>query len=198
MGPARPRFRKPPARQCWAAPPSRCTDLQGAKNMIIRRKPPRTLRVDEPIRHASSHKRPISRRDFIGAGFMSGPALLAAPSIFSLFANPRAAHARLSDDLEAMKVPCGIVQGAGRIPFIAFDLAGGANMVGSEILVGGQAGQTQFLSTAGYARLGLPGDMVPNAPNAASASNNFIDITFGAAWHSDGAFLRGMREKALA
>jgi hypothetical protein len=167
--------------------------------MIIRRKPPRTLGLNEPIRHTSSHKRPITRRDFIGAGFLSGPAILAAPTIFSLFANPREARAQLHPELEAMRdVPCDIQAGAGKIPFIAFDFAGGASMVGSEILVGGQGGQTQFLSTAGYARLGLPGDMVPNAPNAASATNNFIDTTFGAAWHSDGAFLRGMREKALA
>lgn len=165
--------------------------------MIIRNKPPRTLGLDEPIRHGS-HKRPISRRDFISAGFLSGPALLAAPTIFSLFANPRAARAALSPDLDAMRVtPCNILPGAGKIPFIAFDFAGGASMVGSEILIGGRGGQLDFLSTAGYARQGLPGDMVPNAPNAASATNDFIDTTFGAAWHSDGAFLRGMREKAL-
>ncbi|MGH8285446.1 MAG: hypothetical protein ACRETT_06735, partial [Steroidobacteraceae bacterium] len=57
-------------------------------------------------------------------------------------------------------------------------------------------GQLDFLTTAGYAKLGLPGDQVPNAPNAASPTNNFIDTSFGVAWHSDGAMLRGMLEKA--
>ena len=35
--------------------------------------------------------------------------------------------------------------------------------------------------------------MTPNSPNAASATNNFINNEFGAAWHSDGAILRGMQ-----
>ena len=35
--------------------------------------------------------------------------------------------------------------------------------------------------------------MTPNSPNAASATNNFINTEFGAAWHSDGAILRGMQ-----
>ena len=47
------------------------------------------------------------------------------------------------------------------LPFICFDLAGGANLVGSEVLVGVQGGQSNFLSTAGYGKLGVPGNMVP-------------------------------------
>ncbi|MBK7250241.1 MAG: general secretion pathway protein GspF [Gammaproteobacteria bacterium] len=167
--------------------------------MIIRRKPPRALGPDEPIRHATSHPRPVSRRDFLSRGFMSGSAVVVAPTVFSLFASPHEARAALSPDLAAMKVtPCNILPGAGLVPFIAFDLAGGASMAGSEILIGGQGGQRDFLSTAGYAKLGLPGDMVPNAPNAGSATNDFIDTSFGAAWHSDGAFLRGMLAKTSA
>ncbi|MEZ5500141.1 MAG: hypothetical protein R3E77_12030 [Steroidobacteraceae bacterium] len=164
--------------------------------MIIRKKAPRQLKLDEPIRH-ESHKRPVTRRDFISNGFLTGPAVIAAPTIFSLFANPMAARAALSPDLDAMKVnPCNILPGAGKIPFICFDLAGGANMAGSEVLIGGPGGQLDFLSTAGYAKLGLPGDMVPNAPNAQSATNNFINTSLGLAWHSDGALLRGILEKA--
>jgi hypothetical protein len=165
--------------------------------MLIRNKPPRKLALDEPIRHESAHKRPTSRRDFIAAGMMTGPAVVGGTSLFSLFANPRKAFAALSGDINTLRQDCGIAsQGAGRIPFIAFDLAGGANMVGSEVLIGGQGGQLDFLSTAGYAKLGLPGDQVPNAPNAASPTNNFINNSFGLAWHSDGAMLRGMLEKA--
>jgi hypothetical protein len=33
---------------------------------------------------------------------------------------------------------------------------------------------------------------VPNAPNAASPTNNFINTEFGLPWHSDGGMLRGM------
>ena len=62
--------------------------------------------------------------------------------------------------------------GAG-IPFICFDLAGGANLVGSEVIVGVQGGQTNFLSTAGYGKLGVPGNMVPsaNAPTSTAPSD---------------------------
>ena len=52
------------------------------------------------------------------------------------------------------------------MPFICFDLAGGANMAGSNVLVGGQGGQFDFLTTAGYSKLGLPGDMIPAVVSA--------------------------------
>ncbi len=164
--------------------------------MIIRKKPPRQLGLNEPIRHGS-HKRPVTRREFIAAGFLTGPAVVAAPTLLGMLARPGTARAALSTDLNNMKaVPCNIQPGAGKIPFICFDLAGGASMVGSEVLIGGPGGQLDFLSTAGYARLGLPGDMVPNAPNPGSPTNDFIDTSLGLAWHSDGAMLRGIREKA--
>ncbi len=164
--------------------------------MIIRTKAPRKLALDEPIRHQDSHKRPVTRRELIGQGFLGGGVALAGPTLFSLFANPRLAQAALSPDITALKQACGFgVQGAGKIPFIAFDLAGGANLVGSEVLVGGQGGQLDFLSTAGYAKVGLPGDMVPNAPNPQSPTNNFINNSLGLAWHSDGAILRGILSK---
>ncbi len=82
--------------------------------------------------------------------------------------------------------------GAGKIPFICFDLAGGANIAGSNVLVGQAGGQLDFLSTAGYSKLGLPGNMVPNTSIGAG---NFIDQQFGLAFHSDSAFLRGMLER---
>ena len=116
--------------------------------------------------------------------------------MFSLFANPRAAQAALSPDIQALKAACGFaVQGAGKIPFIAFDLAGGANMTGSNVLVGGQGGQQDFLQAAAYAKMGLPGDMVPNAPNPQSPTNNFVNSALGLSFHSDSAFLRGILSK---
>jgi hypothetical protein len=158
--------------------------------MYILKQSPRTLGLDEPIRH-ESHKRPVSRRDFIAQGFMTGPGIVAAPSLLSLIMSNKAAA--LSPDLAALQAACGITNGAGKIPFICFDLAGGANMTGSEILAGTGFLPTNFLSTAGYAKLGLPGNMTPNSPNAASGTNNFINEEFGAAWHSDGGILRGMQ-----
>jgi hypothetical protein len=161
--------------------------------MLIRKSLPKATPLDAPLRYQEGHQRPRTRRDFIAQGFSRGGIALAGASVFSLFANPRAAQAALSSDVSALKAGCGFaVQGAGKIPFICIDLAGGANIAGSNVLIGGQGGQLDFLSTAGYAKLGLPGDMVPNAPNAQSPTNNFINSSMGLAFHSDSAFLRGM------
>ena len=163
--------------------------------MIIRRAPPRTLHPDEPIRHEGSHKRPVTRRDFISQGLTSGAGAVIAPTIFSLFASPRDAMAALSPDLQTLRSSCGIdVQGAGKIPFICIDLAGGANMVGSNVLIGGPGGQLDFLSTAGYATQGLPGDMLPSMTNGATGLS-FTDSRLGLSFHSDSAFLRGILDR---
>jgi len=163
--------------------------------MIIRKPQPRTLRPDEPIRHEGVHKRPVTRRDFLAQGITAGLGTVIAPTVFGLFANPREAAAALSPDLEALRASCGIeVLGAGKIPFICIDLAGGANMVGSNVLMGGPGGQLDFLTTPGYAKLGLPGDMVPGLINPATGLS-FTDSRLGLAFHSDSAFLRGITEK---
>jgi hypothetical protein len=155
----------------------------------------KALPLDEPIRHAD-HARPKTRREFIAQGFMTGAATLIGGSVFSLFANPRQAMAALSADIEALKQSCGIAtQGAGKIPFICFDLSGGANISGSNVLVGKQGGQLDFLSTAGYSKLGLPGDMIPPIANPQTGTNDFINTDLGLAFHSDSAFLRGILEK---
>src|SRR5262245_15706045 len=168
--------------------------------MRILKKVPRPHGLNEPILHRDNHGRPQTRRDFISAGLLTGPAVVAATGLLSMIASRRA-HA-LAPDMSDLKqnLPgaCNIQAGAGKIPFICFDLAGGANLNGSEILIGNRGGQLAFPSTAGPAMLGGLVNMVPNAPNAASATNNFIDTQFGAAWHSDGAILRGMLERTAA
>jgi hypothetical protein len=150
------------------------------------------LGLDEPLRHPD-HPRPRTRREFIAQGFIAGAGTVLVPSILNLLV-PQSAHATLSADIEAAKIACGITGGAGKIPFICFDLAGGANTVGSNVLIGGQGGQLDFLSTAGYSKLGLPGNMIPNP----STTGNFIDATFGLRFHSDSAFLRGMMVSATS
>ena len=66
------------------------------------------------------------------------------------------------------------------------------------MLVGQQGGRLDFLSTAGYERQGLPGDMVPSIVNPGSNTNDFVDQQLGLAFHSDSAFLRGMLEKVTS
>ena len=163
--------------------------------MKIRRKQARGL--NEPLRHAD-HPRPVTRREFLGQGFITGSIALAGASVFSLFADPRKAYATLSPDIALLKLPpsqgglCDIKLGAGMIPFICFDLAGGANIAGSNVLVGQKGGQLDFLTTAGYSKLGIPGNMTPNSSIGAGS---FIDRQLGLAFHSDSAFLRGILER---
>ena len=120
--------------------------------------------------------------------------------MFSLFANPRTALAQLAERSGRRTRTCSAAASTARgtkIPFICFDLAGGANLAGSNVLVGKQGGQLDLLSTAGYSKLGLPGDQVPGvAETAASATGtsngDHTDTSLGLAFHSDSAFLRGM------
>jgi hypothetical protein len=161
--------------------------------LIIKSRNKRPLGLNEPLKHGS-HKRPVTRRDFLAQGFITGSATVVAPSILGAMLGSRKAHAALGPDLRFLADPandiCNIQQGAGKIPFICFDLAGGANIVGSNVLVGKEGGQLDFLSTQGYAKQGLPGDMLPN-----NATTDFINEEFGLMFHSDSAFLRGMLEK---
>jgi hypothetical protein len=149
--------------------------------------------LHEPLRH-QDHARPATRRQFIAQSFMTGAATVVGPTLLGLLAAPRAARATLAGDIQALLAPCNITTGAGKIPFICFDLSGGGNIAGSNVLVGGPGGQLDFLSVAGYNKLGLPGTMVPNA----SAAGSFVDASFGLRYHSDSGHLRGMKARASA
>ena len=79
-----------------------------------------------------------------------------------------------------------------RFPFIAFDLAGGANIAGSNVLIGREGGQMDFLGTNGYERQGLPGDMVPGLTDPV-LQLPYANADLGLGFHLDSPFLRGMR-----
>ena len=159
------------------------------------------LSLDAPLLH-QDHSRPVTRRDFLRQGFITGTGVTLGGSLFSLFANPRAAQAALSDDLQAMFAgnnSCALGTSGSNIPFICFDLAGGASMIGSNVLAGGQGGYLNDpISAAGYSKMGIPGDMVPGGVEAtpsATSNGDFTDTTLGLPFHSDSGFLRGMLEK---
>jgi hypothetical protein len=149
-------------------------------------------RYDSPQCHGD-HPRPVTRRQFVAQGFLGGSAFLAGGGVMSLFTNPREAYAALSNDLQPLlSDPCNVAtEGAGKIPFICFDLSGGASIAGSNVLVGKEGGQLDFLGTAGYQKLGLPGDMVPGLNDPVSGLP-FANTDFGLGFHSDSAFLRGI------
>jgi hypothetical protein len=135
-----------------------------------------------PYRHAD-HPRPITRRQFLAQGFLAGAATVIAPSLAGFF--PRSLRAQVLD--------CGIGGSpTGRIPFIVFDLAGGASTAGSNVLVGGQGGQLDLLSVDGYGRLGIPPAMTPITDPLQA------DPELGLVFHADSAFLRGIRLRTTA
>lgn len=167
------------------------------------------LSPDAPLLH-QDHSRPVTRRDFLRQGFITGTGVTLGGSLFSLFANPRAAHAALSSDLSTLAgslTDCSLGAIGTKIPFICFDLAGGANMIGSNVLAGGQGGYLNDpISAAGYSKMGIPGGMVPGGVEAAPPLNgpgqttvtsnlNFTDTTLGLPFHSDSGFLRGILSK---
>ena len=110
-------------------------------------------RIEEQCRR-SGHARPKTRREFLGQGLISGVGTVFLPSLATILA--REAHAQ---------TPCVIdndpMLGAGKIPFLGVDQGGGANIAGSNIIVGGMAGQEDFLTASGYAKLGLPDAIIP-------------------------------------
>jgi hypothetical protein len=153
---------------------------------------------DEPQYHAD-HPRPVTRRQFVAQGFMTGAAYTTGAGILSLFSNPREAAAALSGDLSPLLLnPCQIAtNGAGKIPFICFDLAGGANIAGSNVLVGQEGGQLDFLSSAGYRKMGLPGDMVPGLVDP-TLNLPYENFDLGLGFHLDSPFRRGIMNSLTA
>ncbi|HEY8052191.1 MAG TPA: hypothetical protein VIE42_05240 [Steroidobacteraceae bacterium] len=164
--------------------------------MIIRKKPPKPHPPGTPFRH-ENHPRPVSRRDFLAAGYLGAQGMVIGSAWLGGLLKSQNARAAGGPGLDADILPlrantqCNVPNGGGGLGYICFDLAGGANLVGSEALVGVQGGQANFLSVAGYGKLGVPGNMVP------SSSAN-ISSALGLLWHSDGAILRGIMSVASA
>ena len=161
--------------------------------MLIRKRPPRPTPPGAPLLH-ENHPRPVTRRDFLAAGMLGAQGVVIGSAWLGSLLKAQAARASgLDADIQALlgTGQCNIPSGSGSLPFIVFDLAGGANLVGSEALVGVQGGQANFLSTAGYGKMGVPGNMVPT-------SSTFVSSALGLLWHSDGAILRGILTKASA
>jgi hypothetical protein len=148
------------------------------------------LHPDAPLL-LPDHRRPRTRREFIAQSFAAGSGLVVSNSLLGLLPNSAQAVG-LSSDLQAQIAACTPSNGSGgpMIPFICFDLAGGANIAGSNVLTGFKGGQQDFISTAGYSMLGLPASMAPNAPAPTTA---LVDVSLGLAFHFDSAFLRGIK-----
>jgi hypothetical protein len=64
------------------------------------------------------------------------------------------------------------------------------------VLVGQEGGQSDFLGTNGYEKMGLPGDMIPSLNDA--NGNPFANFDLGLGFHFDSAFRRGILDKVSA
>src|SRR5256885_16531813 len=105
--------------------------------MIIRKKPARPHGLHEPFKH-ENHARPVTRRQLLGAGFISAPAIVMAPAWLGALLKAPNANAAVDTGLQTLCGASAMGAGAGStgpVPFITIDLAGGANLIGSEALV---------------------------------------------------------------
>lgn len=142
--------------------------------------------LDGPIK-IENHA-PTSRRDFLAKGFIAGTAWALAPSMLDLL------FKRSPSSLAMAQTPlaCGGLPALNtNIPVIIFDLSGGCNIAGSNVIVGNSNGQMDFLAPNDYMSLGLPPDMTPDKPNQ-------VDSQLGLKFHSDSGFLRGIVSKTDA
>jgi hypothetical protein len=117
---------------------------------------------------------PKSRRDFLSQGFLGMSTFAMAPSLLSMVTGQ--AHAA---------VTCTTPLATGMTPVIMIDLAGGGNIPGSNVMVGGMGGQLDFLPN--YQSLGLPPDFHPKMAGR-------INDEMGLVFHSDSGMLRGAGE----
>ena len=135
-------------------------------------------RVEERCRR-TGHARPKSRREFLNQGLIAGVSTVFLPSLATVLSRAEAQVACVIENNPML--------GAGKIPYLGFDQGGGANIAGSNIIVGGPMGQEDFLDAEGYRKLGLPDAIIPQ--------NTGVDRTFGIAMHPDSALLRGLLDK---
>ncbi len=169
------------------------------------RYPTKNIGIDTPLYH-QDHSRPVTRRELIRQGFLTGGATILSGGLLNMMASHGVARGAIAQDLQDLASSIdGCQLGSqtvnGNTPFICFDLAGGANIANSNALLGQAGGQEDFLSTAGYSKMGLPGDMIPGLPDAGfdllnASDGDFINRELRLKFHADSALLNGILEKA--
>lgn len=125
---------------------------------------------------------PISRRDFLSKGFIAGMGYALAPTLLDMILQRHHSLAFGQTGADCGGIPALNL----KIPVIIFDLSGGSNIAGSNVIVGDRGGQSSFLKVEDYASLGLPPTMTPDKPQM---TNNELGLLF----HSDSAILRGIQ-----
>ncbi|MDO9183433.1 MAG: hypothetical protein Q7U04_13545, partial [Bacteriovorax sp.] len=136
--------------------------------------------LKEKQKHMEGHSF-VNRRDFLAHGLMAGFGTVMLPSLLS---------ALRIDSANALDCGAGMAAAQARgIPILIFDLAGGSNVAGSNVMVGKTGGQMDYLTS--YKTLGLPDSMHPK--NSGQTSNEL-----GLQFHADSAILRGIQSTTAA
>ncbi len=136
-------------------------------------------RIEESCRR-TGHGKPVTRREFLGRGLIAGTSTVFLPSLAAVVSREAKACEISADN--------GLL-GAGKVPYIGIDMGGGANIAGSNVMVG-STGQEAFLPNDAYESLGLP--------SAISPATVGVNRDFGIAMHPNSALLRGMLDKTSA
>src|SRR5437763_17099155 len=102
--------------------------------MLIRKKPPRSHALGEPLLH-QNHPLPVTRRDFVAAGVLSGPAMVIGPAWLGalLKASRAEAGGPLSPGIPAL-LGCGqchVPAAGGGLPVLCCAPRRGATRVGA-------------------------------------------------------------------
>ena len=147
----------------------------------------RSRKPGSPAPMHPDHPRPVTRRDLLAQGLLGTSAAFLAPGILSMFAK-RAYGA----DGTASLICTTSATGARMVPVLIFDLAGGSNIAGSNIIVGGRGGQSDILPAGSYATIGLTAGKEPAAPGVT------INKEYGLGFHPDSPMLAGLNSVTTA
>lgn len=122
----------------------------------------------------------VNRRDFLSHGMMAGFGTVMLPGLLTMLHSNSAMALECGSGVEAL---------TNGVPILIFDLAGGSNFAGSNVMVGGAGGQLDYLPA--YTTLGLPASM---HPKNAGQTNNDLGLQF----HADSSILRGITATSAA
>lgn len=135
---------------------------------------------DDLIKKIPKDHKLVSRRDFLSHGLISGAGYTMAPSLMSLL--------KVNNVYAAENCFDAVDLSQRKTPIIMIDLAGGGNIAGSNVIVGGEDGQHSYLPT--YGQLGLPTALHPN--------NNNVNSEMGLKFHTDSGMLSGIMDHTTA
>lgn len=121
----------------------------------------------------------LTRREFLSRGLIAGSGFVGAPSLLTLLAQKA-----YGQDLG---IACPEPQVSNMIPAFFVDLSGGANLAGSNFIVGGQNGQLDFLGN--YSGMGVTAEGHPS-------NSGMVNSEYGIAMHSFSGFLAGLNSYA--